>query len=117
MVAGVIGKGLHIKGELHGEEDLIIEGAVEGTITMAKSLTIETGGKIKADIETENITIRGEMEGNLAAREKVTIHAGGRLMGDVHAPRIEIDDGAYYKGNIDMPEVARPALPAEKKGR
>jgi cytoskeletal protein CcmA (bactofilin family) len=104
MVAGVIGKGLFIKGELHGEDDLIIEGAVEGTITMKKSLTIEIGGRIKADIETENIVIRGEMEGALKAREKIMIHDGGRLVGDMQAPRIEIEDGAYYKGKIDMPK-------------
>jgi cytoskeletal protein CcmA (bactofilin family) len=104
MAAGVIGKGLFIRGELHGEEDLVIEGSVEGTITMQKSLTIETGGRIKADIETENITVRGEMDGDVKAREKITIHAGGRLIGDITAPRIEVSDGAYYKGKIDMPE-------------
>jgi cytoskeletal protein CcmA (bactofilin family) len=104
MAAGVIGKGLLIKGELHGEEDLIIEGTVEGTITMQKSLTIETGGRIKADIETENITVRGEMDGDVKAREKITIHEGGRLIGDIAAPRIEIADRAYFKGNVDMPE-------------
>src|SRR5687767_1036721 len=104
MAAGVIGKGLLIKGELHGEEDLIIEGTVEGTITMQKSLTIETGGRIKADIETENITVRGEMDGDVKAREKITVHAGGRLIGDIAAPRIEVEDGAYFKGKIDMPK-------------
>ena len=104
MVAGVIGKGLFIKGELHGEEDLIIEGTVEGTITMKKSLTIENGGKIKGDISTENITIRGEMEGDLTARDKISIHSGGRLIGDMTAPRIEVEDGAYYKGRIEMVE-------------
>jgi cytoskeletal protein CcmA (bactofilin family) len=117
MVAGVIGKGLHIKGELHGEEDLVIEGSVEGTITMQKSLTIETGGRIKADIETENITVRGEMHGNLRARQKATIHEGGRLIGDVRAPRIEIEDGAYYKGNIDMPEAGKAAVVATAERR
>jgi len=115
MVAGVIGKGLHIKGELHGEEDLIIEGTVEGTITMQKSLTIETGGRIKADIETENITVRGEMEGHLRVREKATIHAGGRLVGDIAAPRIEIDDGAYYKGHIEMQVAGQPATPPQQQ--
>ncbi len=107
MATGIIGKGLFIKGELHGEEDLIIEGSVEGTITMQKSLTIETGGRIKADIETENITVRGEMVGDVRAREKITIHAGGRLLGDMTAPRIEVEDGAYFKGEIDMPEPTR----------
>jgi cytoskeletal protein CcmA (bactofilin family) len=104
MATGVIGKGLFIKGELHGEDDLIIEGSVEGTITMQKNLIIETGGKIKANIETENIIVRGEMEGDLKAREKITIHNGGRLIGDISAPRVEVEDGAYYKGHIDMKE-------------
>ena len=102
MAAGVIGKGLLIRGELHGEEDLIIEGTVEGTISMEKSLTIETEGKIKADIETQDITVHGEGIGNLVARNKITIHEGAKIIGDIQAPRIELDDGAYYKGNITM---------------
>ena len=102
MPAGLIGKGLLIRGELHGEEDLVIEGTVEGTISMEKSLTIEVEGKIKADIETENITVRGEVIGNLVARNKITIHEGAKIIGDLKAPRIELDDGAYYKGTIQM---------------
>jgi len=102
MAAGLIGRGLYIKGELHGEDDLIIEGTVEGTITMAKSLTIETEGRIKANIETENVVIKGEMEGDLKARDKIAIHTGARMIGDLRAPRVEIEDGAKYKGNIDM---------------
>ena len=102
MAAGVIGRGLYIKGEIHGEDDLIIEGTVEGTLTMAKNLTIEIEGRIKADIQTENVIIKGQMEGDLNAREKITLHAGARLTGDMRAPRIEVEDGAYYKGNIKM---------------
>ena len=102
MAAGVIAKGLYIKGELRGEEDLIVEGVVEGTVSMQKSLTVETGGKIVANIETENITIRGEVEGDLLARDKITIHAGAKVIGDMKAPRLEIEDGAYYRGNITM---------------
>lgn len=103
MAVGVIAKGLFIRGELRGVEDLIVEGEVEGTIHMEKSITIESGGRIKANIETENITVRGEMEGDLKAREKITIHAGAKVIGDMEAPRVQIDDGAYYKGRIDMP--------------
>jgi cytoskeletal protein CcmA (bactofilin family) len=102
MAAGMIGKGLLIRGELHGEEDLIIEGTVEGTISMDKSLTIEAAGKVKANIETQDITVHGEVTGNLIARNKITIHEGAKIIGDIQAPRIEIDDGAYYKGNIQM---------------
>ena len=102
MATGVIGRGLHIKGELHGEDDLIIEGSVEGTITMAKSLTIETQGQVKADLETENVVIKGEMEGELRARTKITLHAGSRMIGDVVAQNIEVEDGAYYKGKMNI---------------
>ena len=103
MTVGVIAKGLTIRGELLGEEDLIVEGLVEGTITMEKSLTIEKSGRIKANIETESITVMGEMEGDLKARDKITIHADARVVGDIEAPRVQIDDGAYYKGRISMP--------------
>lgn len=102
MAVGMIGSGLVIRGELQGQEDLIIEGTVEGTITMEKNLTIEEGGKIKANIETETITVRGEVVGDLVARDKISVHRGARITGDMKAPRIEIEDGAYYKGNIIM---------------
>lgn len=102
MAVGVIAKGLFIKGEVRGVEDLVVEGEVEGTIQMEKSITIESSGRIKADIETENITIHGEVEGDLKARDKITIHAGATVVGDMEAPRLEIEDGAHYAGNINM---------------
>ena len=101
--AGVIGRGLFIKGELHGEEDLIIEGRVEGEITLKKHLVIESTGVILADIQTENITIKGEMRGNMAATDKVEIHTQARVVGDIVAPRVVIEDGAKFKGHIEMP--------------
>jgi cytoskeletal protein CcmA (bactofilin family) len=102
MTVGVIAEGLFIKGEVRGVEDLVIEGEVEGTIQMEKSITIEAGGRIRADIETDNITIRGDMQGDLKARNKITIHAGAKVVGDMEAPRVDIEDGAYYKGKISM---------------
>src|SRR5512138_2632280 len=102
--AGVIGQGLFIKGELHGEEDLIIEGRVEGEITLKKHLVIESTGVILADIQTENITIKGEMRGNMTASDKVEIHNKARVVGDIIAPRVVIEDGAQFKGHIEMPE-------------
>lgn len=102
--AGVIGRGLFIKGELHGEEDLIIEGRVEGEITLKKHLVIESTGIILADIQTENITIKGEMRGNMNASDKVEIHSAARVVGDIVAPRVVIEDGAKFKGHIEMPK-------------
>jgi cytoskeletal protein CcmA (bactofilin family) len=123
--AGIIGRGLFIKGELHGEEDLIIEGRVEGEITLKKHLIIESTGVILADIQTENITIKGEMRGNMSATDKVTIFADARVVGDITAPRVVIEDGAQFKGHIEMAEVvhrSRGAVPeatapSGKKGR
>ncbi len=115
MAAGLIGRGLFLKGELRGEEDLVIEGTVEGTISIAKSLTIEADGKVKANIETETVTIKGEMEGDLTARDKITIHGGARMVGDMTAPRVEIEDGAYYKGHVEMPIEGHHALPPKSK--
>ncbi|MEK7704967.1 MAG: polymer-forming cytoskeletal protein [Myxococcota bacterium] len=112
--AGVIGRGLFIKGELHGEEDLIIEGRVEGEITLKKHLVIESTGVILADIQTENITIKGEMRGNMMATDKVEMHADARVVGDIVAPRVVIEDGAHFKGHIEMPKATRP--PSESTG-
>ncbi|UCD84854.1 MAG: polymer-forming cytoskeletal protein [Deltaproteobacteria bacterium] len=100
--AGIIGKGIVIKGELHGEEDLIIEGRVEGSIALRKHLIVESTGVVMADVQTENITIKGEMNGNMIASDKVEITADARVIGDIKAPRVVIDDGARYRGNVEM---------------
>src|SRR5262245_48469060 len=76
--AGVIAPGLFLRGELRGEDDLIIEGRVEGEITLKKHLTIETTGVIVADVQTQDITIKGEMRGNMTAENKVEIHQGAK---------------------------------------
>jgi cytoskeletal protein CcmA (bactofilin family) len=100
--AGVIAPGLFLKGELRGEDDLIIEGRVEGEITLKKHLTVESTGIIVADVTTQNITIKGEMRGNMTAIDKVEIHQGARVVGNITAPRVVIAEGARFKGHIDM---------------
>jgi len=100
--AGIIGKGIVIKGELHGEEDLVIEGRVEGSIALRKHLIVESTGVVMADVQTENITVKGEMNGNMVASDKVEITAEARVIGDIKAPRVVIDDGARYRGNVEM---------------
>ncbi len=108
--AGIIGKGIAIKGELHGEEDLIIEGRVEGNIALKKHLIVETTGVVVADVQTENITIKGEMNGNMVATDKVEIAANARVEGDVKAPRVVIEDGARFRGNVEMEVELPPGL-------
>jgi len=115
--AGIIARGLFIKGELHGEDDLIIEGRVEGEITLKKHLIIESTGVILADIQTENITIKGELRGNMLATNKVAIFADARVTGDIIAPRVVIEDGAQFRGHIEMNPPKRPEKPQIAEGK
>ncbi|HEX6835756.1 MAG TPA: polymer-forming cytoskeletal protein [Polyangia bacterium] len=100
--AGVIAPGLFLRGELRGEDDLIIEGRVEGEVTLKKHLTVETTGVVVANVATQNITIKGELRGDMTAEDKVEIHDGARVVGNIVAPRIVIAEGARFKGHIDM---------------
>ncbi len=109
-----IGPSIHIKGELQGDEDLTIDGRVEGKIELRDhNLTIGANGKIKADLFAKTIIIAGEVAGNAHAAERVEITPTGRLNGDIASPRITIADGAHFKGSVDMErgaaETARKA--------
>jgi len=98
----VIGSGITIKGELLGEEDVKIEGRVEGRIQVSKNLLIGQSGVIEADLEAENVNIGGTVTGNVVAQSKVEIFASGKMMGDIKAPRVVVAEGAHFKGNVDM---------------
>jgi cytoskeletal protein CcmA (bactofilin family) len=101
--AANIGASILIKGELQGDEDLIIDGRVEGKIDLREhNLTIGPNGKIKADLYARTIVVSGEVTGSAFAAERVEIAPSGRLMGDITSPRITIADGAHFKGSVDM---------------
>ena len=105
--AANIGPSIQIKGELQGDEDLVIDGRVEGKIELREhNLTIGQNGRIKADLHARNIVIAGEVTGNAFAAERVEIAPSGRLSGDITAPRITIADGAHFKGAVDMEKGA-----------
>src|SRR5262245_62615472 len=98
-----IAASIQIKGELQGDEDLTIDGRVEGKIELREhNLTIGPNGRIKADLYAKNIVISGEVIGSAFAAERVEIAPSGRLAGDITAPRITIADGAHFKGSVDM---------------
>jgi cytoskeletal protein CcmA (bactofilin family) len=98
-----IGQSIHIKGELTGNEDLVIDGQVEGTISLKDHhLTIGKNGKIQAAIQAKSVKIDGSVEGNVNAGEVVEITNSGSLQGDIVSPRIIISDGARFKGTVDM---------------
>jgi cytoskeletal protein CcmA (bactofilin family) len=98
-----IGQSIHIKGELTGNEDLTIEGKVEGKVFLKDhNLTIGANGKITAEIQAKTVMIVGEVAGNITADDKVEVAATGTVRGDIQAPRVVLADGAKFKGAIDM---------------
>jgi len=98
-----IGRSVFIKGELTGDEDLTIEGRVEGKIELKDhNLVIGPNGKINAEVNAKNVTIIGSVVGNISASDIIEIKSSGSVMGDIRAPRISIADGAHFKGSVDM---------------
>jgi cytoskeletal protein CcmA (bactofilin family) len=98
-----VGPSIFIKGELSGDEDLTIEGRVEGRIELKNhNLTIGPKGKINAEVHANAVTIKGDVTGNVFAKERVEIADSGRLTGDITSPRIVISDGAHFRGSVDM---------------
>ena len=114
--AAVIGPGIHINGDISGDENLIIEGKVDGKIRLAAhQVDIGQGGRVNADIIAKVIRIAGEVRGDLTGTEKVVISRSGNVHGNIVAPRMTLEDGAIFKGSIDMdpgepvkPVVAKP---------
>jgi len=102
---GHIGKSVHIKGELTGSEDLYLDGEIEGTIDLRDhSLIIGPNGKIKAGITARDLVVHGKVEGNVSATGRVELRRSCTLIGDVSTQRIVIEDGAFFKGAIDIKE-------------
>ncbi|MEA3134938.1 MAG: hypothetical protein QOG17_2784 [Gammaproteobacteria bacterium] len=100
--ASVLGPTLRFRGELSAQEDLIIQGSVEGSITHTQSLTVGTDGSMKGDIRARVIVVDGKVEGDLYATESVNIRATAKVKGNVFAPRVGIHDGAFFQGQIEM---------------
>jgi cytoskeletal protein CcmA (bactofilin family) len=99
----MIGSTITVKGDLSGEEDLLIEGRVEGKIDFRRhSITIGKNGRIKADVYGKAITVEGEVEGNLFGEEQLILRQSSTVRGNITAPRVSLEDGANFKGSIDM---------------
>ena len=108
-----IGKSITIKGDLSGNEDLVIDGNIEGRIDLPNNqLTIGPEGKIKADIHAKSAVVVGHVSGNVSATERIEVQASGIVDGDVRSPRLVVQEGAVLNGAVEMGEVKRPA-PAE----
>ncbi|HKD01576.1 MAG TPA: polymer-forming cytoskeletal protein [Terriglobales bacterium] len=110
-----IGKSLVIKGEVTGSESLYIDGRVEGSITLAGNrVTVGRNGVVAANISAREIVVLGKVRGNLTASDRVDIRSDGSLTGDVVAARISIEDGAFFKGGIDIRKAGQKANGAEE---
>lgn len=98
-----IGRSLVIKGELSGSEPLYIDGRVEGTIALSDNrVTVGRNGSVSANVTAKEVVVMGKLHGNVQVTDRVDIRAEGSLTGDVIAHRLSIEDGAYFKGSVDL---------------
>jgi cytoskeletal protein CcmA (bactofilin family) len=97
-----IGPTIVIKGKLRSDEDLVVRGRIEAEIQSSKALLVENSGIIKANVRVKSARISGVLVGNITAEERVEIAPDGRMVGDITAPKIIINDGAAFRGRIDM---------------
>ncbi len=105
-----IGKSVIIKGELSGSEDLYVDGTVEGTIQLTgNNLMIGPNGHVHADVNAKGVVVQGKLEGNIRASERTELRKSAVIVGDIATQRIAIEDGAYFKGKVDIQkEAAKP---------
>jgi cytoskeletal protein CcmA (bactofilin family) len=98
-----IGPSIFIKGDLSGEEDLVIEGRVEGKVDLKQNnVTVGKNGRVKADVFGKVVVVEGEVDGNVFAREQAILRQSGAIRGNITAPRVILEDGSRFKGSIDM---------------
>ena len=110
-----IGPSIYIKGDLAGEEDLVIEGRVEGRVDLKQhNVTIGKNGRVRADVFGRVVNVEGEVDGNVFAQEQAVLRQSGAVRGNITAPRVTLEDGSRFKGSIDMEpkDGGRPAAAA-----
>jgi cytoskeletal protein CcmA (bactofilin family) len=118
--SAVIGPSMTIKGDIRAREELLVDGDVEGTLESQSLLTVGPNGKVRGNIKARQAAIFGSVRGNVEVTEKIAIRDQGSLIGDIKGAGISIDDGAYFKGSIDIirPEpkgAATKSAPKEQR--
>lgn len=113
----VIGQGIHVHGRIHGEEDLRIEGRVEGSISLTETVHVAQSGVVVATIEARDVVVSGVVVGNVSATNSVHLEKGAKLVGDIDAPRLIIADGAAFRGNVRMGAASEGAAASSAKAR
>jgi cytoskeletal protein CcmA (bactofilin family) len=114
----VIGKSVMIKGQIFSREDLTIDGEIDGSVELHEHrLTVGPNGKLQAGVKAREVVVLGTIHGNVEASDKIDIRKDAKLVGDIKTARIVIEDGAYFKGSIDIarPEAPRASAPSQPK--
>ena len=108
--AASVGKSTRLKGDLYSEEELYFDGEIEGAIEVRGMLTIGPNGKVKANVKARELVVKGSINGNVEAADRISIMNGASIVGDVKTAGIVIEDGAYFKGGIDIlrPDPKKP---------
>jgi cytoskeletal protein CcmA (bactofilin family) len=105
-----IGGGTRVRGRLTGEGDVVIEGQLEGEISVRGDLTIESGGAVTSDVDAHGVTISGSLEGDVSATGVVAIRSGARVKGDLRGAEITLEEGAEFAGRVDSEFTLPPEL-------
>ncbi len=114
----MLGKSVNVKGQIFSREDLTIDGEVEGTVELQEHrLTVGPNGKVSASVKAREVVVLGTIHGNVETTDKIDIRKDAKLVGDIKTARIVIEDGAYFKGNIDIvrADAPRPAVVSTPK--
>jgi len=112
----VLSRGVALKGELSGREDIFVDGAFEGSIRVTGAgVTIGANGRVTAEVEADEIVVDGRFNGSLRARQRLVIRRPAHVTGDIETPRLAIEDGAVLHGRVEMtqPGTTRPARTSE----
>ena len=104
----LIGSKITIRGQVSGSQDLVVEGRIEGRVSLENRLTVEESGSVEADLEVVDATFRGEVRGDVVVSRSAILHPTARVVGNIRAPRLVIEEGARFSGSVDM-EVELPA--------
>ena len=116
--SATIGKAVMVKGQIYSREDLIIDGEVEGTVDVQEHrLTVGPNGKVVAGVKAREIVVLGAIQGNVDATDKIDIRKDAKLIGDIKTARIVIEDGAYFKGSIDIVKPDAAKQPVSQKAQ
>jgi cytoskeletal protein CcmA (bactofilin family) len=111
-----IGRSIHIKGDVVGDEDLLIEGRIEGRVELKDhQLTIGAAGEITGEVRAKQVIVLGQVTGDVCATERVEVADGGRLHGDIESPRLMLQEGAHINGKIDMRPPQSPVASVSRK--